>query len=268
MIAPTFWILFSPCVLLSVLGVVQFSLVSSIVSYIHLQGSRVYEVSSPQYSFPLDAIPAHLHLETGHVSNAAAFFGFFIGIFGMWIALHERLYVNAQVRIHTCISYLGWLLTSPAISQTRLLYPLCHFYDFHLLRRFRVFPRYDCFGLHLCLYLPNVRLQDLSSPRQPGNWSPLHRESLGTRDLVYCRVGTTARVRAHQGRYSESHTDNEDITVDVDPDGRCNIYGRGGGYIGAGAESENAKPRKSLRVYISRTWGAGGEWAVRIASNI
>jgi hypothetical protein len=94
MVIPTFWVLFSPCIILSALSVVEFGVISSIVSYIHLQGQRVFQISSSQYTFPLDAIPAHLHLETGHVSNAAAVLGFFIGLFGMWIALKERRYVG------------------------------------------------------------------------------------------------------------------------------------------------------------------------------
>ena len=94
MAPPTFWTLFPPCFLLSCLGVVELGLVSSIVSYIHLQGPLVWQISSEQYNFPLDRIPAHLHLYPGHVSNAAAGLGFFLGLLGMYIAFRERRHVS------------------------------------------------------------------------------------------------------------------------------------------------------------------------------
>ena len=94
MAPPTFWILFPPCLLLSCLGVVELGLVSSIVSYIHLQGPQVWQISSEQYNFPLDRIPAHLSLNAGHVSNAAAGLGFFLGLLGMYIAFRERRHVR------------------------------------------------------------------------------------------------------------------------------------------------------------------------------
>jgi hypothetical protein len=90
------WIFFVPCVILSALSVVELGIVSSIVSYIHLQGPNVYHILSSEYSFPLDAIPAHLHLDAGHVSNAAAGLGFFLGLSGMFIALQERRYVSVS----------------------------------------------------------------------------------------------------------------------------------------------------------------------------
>src|SRR5947199_9722588 len=95
MAPPTFWSLFPPCLLLSCLGVVELGLVSSIVSYIHLQGPQVWQISSEQYNFPLDRIPAQLHLNAGHVSNAAAGLGFFLGLLGIYIALRERRHVRS-----------------------------------------------------------------------------------------------------------------------------------------------------------------------------
>jgi hypothetical protein len=94
MTPPTFWTLFPPCFLLSCLGVAELGLVSSIVSYIHLQGPQVWQISSEQYNFSLDRIPAHLHLDAGHVSNAAAGLGFFLGLLGMYIAFRERRHVS------------------------------------------------------------------------------------------------------------------------------------------------------------------------------
>jgi hypothetical protein len=94
MTPPTFWTLFPPCFLLSCLGVVELGLVSSIVSYIHLQGPQVWQISSEQHNFALDRIPAHLHLYAGHVSNAAAGLGFFLGLLGMYIAFRERRHVS------------------------------------------------------------------------------------------------------------------------------------------------------------------------------
>jgi hypothetical protein len=94
MAPPTFWTLFPPCLLLSCLGVVELGLVSSIVSYIHLQGPQVWQISSGQYNFPFDRIPAHLHLNAGHVSNAAAGLGFFLGLLGIYIAFRERRHVS------------------------------------------------------------------------------------------------------------------------------------------------------------------------------
>jgi hypothetical protein len=93
--------LFPSCLLLSCLGVVELGLVSSIVSYIHLQGPQVWQISpssSSANSFPLDRIPAHLHLNAGHVSNAAAGLGFFLGLLGIYIAFRERRYVSSLAR--------------------------------------------------------------------------------------------------------------------------------------------------------------------------
>ena len=94
MAPPTPAILFLSCLLLSCLGVVELGLVSSIVSYIHLQGPQVWRISSSLYNFPLDRIPAHLHLNAGHVSNAAAGLGFFLGLLGIYIAVRERRHVR------------------------------------------------------------------------------------------------------------------------------------------------------------------------------
>jgi hypothetical protein len=96
MAPPTFWTLLPPCLLLSCLGLVELGLVSSIVSYIHLQGPQVYQIASSQYNFPLDRIPAHLHLDAGHVSNAAAGLGFFLGLLGIYIAFRERRHVSTR----------------------------------------------------------------------------------------------------------------------------------------------------------------------------
>jgi len=89
-----FAILLPPSILLSCLCVVEFSLISSIVSYIHLQGPLVWQISDSQYDFPLDRIPAHLHLDAGHVSNAAAGLGFFVGLLGIYIAFAARRDAN------------------------------------------------------------------------------------------------------------------------------------------------------------------------------
>lgn len=101
MAPPTFWTLFPPCLLLSCLGVVELGLVSSIVSYIHLQGPQVWQISSGQYNFPFDRIPAHLHLNAGHVSNAAAGLGFFLGLLGIYIAFRERRHQSQKTAFGT-----------------------------------------------------------------------------------------------------------------------------------------------------------------------
>lgn len=106
----TFAVLLPSCLLLTCLGVVELGLVSSIVQYIHLQGPQVWQISSSQYNFPLDRIPAHLHLNAGHVSNAAAGLGFFLGLLGIYIAFRERRYVRS-LKSHT--QYVA-LTTSPA----------------------------------------------------------------------------------------------------------------------------------------------------------
>jgi len=97
--------LFPSCLLLSCLGVVELGLVSSIVSYIHLQGPQVWQISpsssSSANSFPLDRIPAHLHLNAGHVSNAAAGLGFFLGLLGIYIAFRERRYATHKASFGT-----------------------------------------------------------------------------------------------------------------------------------------------------------------------
>jgi hypothetical protein len=94
---------------LSCLCVVEFSLISSIVSYIHLQGPLVWQVSNTQYNFLLDRIPAHLHLDAGHVSNAAAGLGFFLGLFGILIAITERRNVRS---LRSSIQYASLTTTS------------------------------------------------------------------------------------------------------------------------------------------------------------
>jgi hypothetical protein len=107
--APTFALLLPSCILLSCLGVTELGLISSIVQYIHLQGPQVWQISSSQYNFPFDRIPAHLHLNAGHVSNAAAGLGFFLGLLGIYIAFRERRYVS---NVKPNMQYIA-LTTSP-----------------------------------------------------------------------------------------------------------------------------------------------------------
>jgi hypothetical protein len=116
----TFLLLLPPCILLSCLGVVELGLVSSIVSYIHLQGPLVWQISSPQYNFPLDRIPAHLQLDPGHVSNAAAGLGFFLGLLGIYIAFRERRhvrYITSNIR-YTPLTTVPRQATGNAASGT------------------------------------------------------------------------------------------------------------------------------------------------------
>lgn len=101
-----FSILLPACIALTCLCIVEFSLISSIVQYIHLQGPLVWQVSNPQYNFLLDRIPAHLHLDAGHVSNASAGLGFFVGLLGIYLAFAERRNVM-PLRTHETKNYIS-----------------------------------------------------------------------------------------------------------------------------------------------------------------
>lgn len=106
-----FWPLFLSNLVLSSLSIANLGLISSMVGFLHEQRDHVrsYEVAWPgARSVRLNVEPARLWTDQGHASNGVAGYGFFLGLFGMWVAWQQR----GQTKVHT------WTLTHTAISGT------------------------------------------------------------------------------------------------------------------------------------------------------
>jgi 4-amino-4-deoxy-L-arabinose transferase-like glycosyltransferase len=93
-----FWPLFLSNLLLSALSIANLGLVSSMVGFLHDQKDNVhsYEVAWPEGTVKLNVEPAHLWTDQGHASNGVAGYGFFLGLFGMYVAWRQRRQTNTK----------------------------------------------------------------------------------------------------------------------------------------------------------------------------
>jgi hypothetical protein len=94
-----FWPLFLSNLLLSALSIANLGLISSMVGFLHEQKDNVhsYEVAWPEGTVKLNVEPAHLWTDQGHASNGVAGYGFFLGLFGMYVAWRQRRGTNTKV---------------------------------------------------------------------------------------------------------------------------------------------------------------------------
>jgi hypothetical protein len=94
-----FWPLFLSNLLLSALSIANLGLISSMVGFLHEQKDNVhsYEVAWPEGTVKLNVEPARLWTDQGHTSNGVAGYGFFLGLFGMYVAWRQRRQTNTKV---------------------------------------------------------------------------------------------------------------------------------------------------------------------------
>jgi hypothetical protein len=87
-----FWPLFLSNFVLSVLSIANLGLISSMVGFLHDQKDNVhsYEVAWQEGVVRLNVEPARLWTDQGHTSNGVAGYGFFLGLFGMYVAWRQR----------------------------------------------------------------------------------------------------------------------------------------------------------------------------------
>jgi hypothetical protein len=94
-----FWPLFLSNLLLSALSIANLGLISSMVGFLHVQKENVhsYDVAWPAGTVKLNVEPARLWTDQGHASNGVAGYGFFLGLFGMYVAWRQRRGMNGKV---------------------------------------------------------------------------------------------------------------------------------------------------------------------------
>ncbi|KAF2464323.1 uncharacterized protein BDR25DRAFT_243041 [Lindgomyces ingoldianus] len=78
--------------LLSALSIANLGLISSMVGFLHDQKDNVgtYRVDWPGETVQLKVLPKHLWVDQGHTSNGVAGYGFFLGLFGLYVAWRQR----------------------------------------------------------------------------------------------------------------------------------------------------------------------------------
>jgi hypothetical protein len=84
--------IFASNALLSALSISNLGLISSMVGFLHDQKDHVgaYQVNWPGNTVQLKVEPKHLWVDQGHESNGVAGYGFFLGLFGLYVAWRQR----------------------------------------------------------------------------------------------------------------------------------------------------------------------------------
>jgi hypothetical protein len=77
--------------LLSALSISNLGLISSMVGFLLDQKHHVgtYKIEWPGNTVQLPVEPVHLWTDQGHESNGVAGYGFFLGLFGMYVAWRQ-----------------------------------------------------------------------------------------------------------------------------------------------------------------------------------
>lgn len=101
-VSKSFWPLFASNFVLSALSITNLGLISSMVGFLLNQKHNVrsYKIDFQSSSFQLNVEPAHLWVDQGHESNGVAGYGFFLGLFGMFVAWRVR---KSTVRPHVLV---------------------------------------------------------------------------------------------------------------------------------------------------------------------
>lgn len=88
----TFWPIFLSNALLSALSIANLGMISSMVGFLHDQKDNVgtYQVNWPDNTVQLKVEPERLWVDQGHESNGVAGYGFFLGLFGLYVAWRQR----------------------------------------------------------------------------------------------------------------------------------------------------------------------------------
>jgi hypothetical protein len=84
--------IFLSSALLSALSIANLGMISSMVGFLHDQKDNVdtYRVNWPDKTVQLKVLPEHLWTDHGHTSNGVAGYGFFLGLFGLYVAWRQR----------------------------------------------------------------------------------------------------------------------------------------------------------------------------------
>lgn len=82
------WSIFVSNAVLSALSISNLGLISSMVGFLHHEKDHVgaYEIAWPGNTVQLAVEPQHLWTDQGHVSNGVAGYGFFLGLYGLFVA--------------------------------------------------------------------------------------------------------------------------------------------------------------------------------------
>lgn len=84
--------IFLSSALLSALSISNLGLISSMVGFLHDQKDNVgtYKVNWPGKTVELKVEPLNLWTDHGHTSNGVAGYGFFLGLWGLYVAWRQR----------------------------------------------------------------------------------------------------------------------------------------------------------------------------------
>ncbi|KAF2251630.1 hypothetical protein BU26DRAFT_529053 [Trematosphaeria pertusa] len=84
--------IFLSSALLSALSISNLGLISSMVGFLHKQKDDIgtYQINWPGNTVQLVVEPQHLWVDQGHTSNGVAGYGFFLGLFGLYVAWRQR----------------------------------------------------------------------------------------------------------------------------------------------------------------------------------
>ena len=94
-------ILLGASVLLSIDCILEMALVSGLVAYVHGQNSAFYTIEDNGTTFNLQSRAGQFTEDGGHLSNAAGGIGFFLGLWGIYMALRlKKSQTGREVRIH------------------------------------------------------------------------------------------------------------------------------------------------------------------------
>ena len=87
-----FLTIFASNLVLSALSISNLGLISSMVGFLHDQKDNVhyYQIDWPDNTVQLGVEPKNLWVDQGHTSNGVAGYGFFLGLFGLYVAWRQR----------------------------------------------------------------------------------------------------------------------------------------------------------------------------------
>ncbi|KAF2660282.1 hypothetical protein K491DRAFT_77259 [Lophiostoma macrostomum CBS 122681] len=87
-----FLTIFLSSALLSALSITNLGLISSMVGFLHDQkdNTHYYQINWPGNTVWLGTEPKHLLTDQGHTSNGSAGYGFFLGLWGLYVAWRQR----------------------------------------------------------------------------------------------------------------------------------------------------------------------------------
>lgn len=173
--------IFLSSALLSALSISNLGLISSMVGFLHKQKDDIgtYQINWPGNTVQLVVEPQHLWVDQGHTSNGVAGYGFFLGLFGLYVAWRQR---KRQGRVCLLVlrgGFLSDLLAGSFEDAARALHPPAPSCALHIIRPHLRFRRHQ----------PNQRAAHLRVHRTIEYRLPCRQ--VDTRNLVHSRAGTS-----------------------------------------------------------------------------